>query len=293
MSTIPNFVLNNGVKIPALGLGTYRLKKCDVDKAVRSAVASGYRLIDSAIGYNNEEPIGKTIKKLIDDTSFGLKREDFFIASKLPPNDQGYDCCLNAFSCSLKRWNLNYLDLFLIHWPGTSKLKPSDPMHAENRKGSWKALEKLYSEGKVKSIGISNYTHRHITELLSYCTIVPQVLQFELHPLLYQKDVIDICKKNNIQVQAYSSVGQGKLINVEINIPILKEIADKHEVTTAQVLLRWGYQHDAIVIPKSITPERISLNANIFHFELTEQDMESLDSLSENRHFCWDPTDIY
>jgi len=293
MSPIPSFTLNNGVKIPALGLGTYQMKKCeDIDKAVKSAVASGYRLIDSAIGYNNEESIGKTLKELIEDTSLGFKREDFFITT---PKEQGYDCCLKAFSCSLKRWKLDYLDLFLIHWPGTQKLKPSDPKHGENRKGSWKALEELYSEGKVKSIGISNYTHRHITELLSYCTIVPQVLQFELHPLLYQKDVIDLCKKHNIQVQAYSSVGQGKLINGEIDIPILREIADKYEVTPAQVLLRWGYQHDAIVIPKSITPERISLNANIFHFELTEQNMESLDSLSEtqNRRFCWDPTNIY
>ncbi|RIA92497.1 NADP-dependent oxidoreductase domain-containing protein [Glomus cerebriforme] len=260
------------------------MKKCeDIDKAVKSAIASGYRLIDSAIGYNNEESIGKTLKELIDDTSLGLKREDFFITSKL------------SFSCSLKRWKFDYLDLFLIHWPGTQKLNPSDLKHAENRKGSWEALEKLYSEGKVRSIGISNYTHRHITELLSYCTIVPQVLQFELHPLLYQKDILDLCKKHNIQVEAYSSVGQGKLINGEIDIPILKEIADKHEVTPAQVLLRWGYQHDAIVIPKSVTPERISLNANIFHFELTEQDMESLDSLSETqkRRFCWDPTNIY
>jgi len=195
----------------------------------------------------------------------------------------------------LKRWKLDYLDLFLIHWPGTHKLNHSDPKHAENRKGSWKALEKLYTEGKVRSIGISNYTHRHITELLSYCAVIPQILQFELHPLLYQKDIIDLCKKHNIQVQAYSSIGQGKLVNGKIGIPILKEIADKHGVTPAQVLLKWGYQHDAIVIPKSVTPERISLNANIFNFELTEQDMESLDSLSETqkRRFCWDPTDVY
>lgn len=153
----------------------------------------------------------------------------------------------------------------------TQKLNHSDPKHAENRKGSWKALEKLYSEGKVRSIGICNYTHRHITELLSYCTVIPQVLQFELHPLLYQKDIIDLCKKHNIQVQAYSSIGQGKLVNGKIDIPILKKIADKYDVTPAQVLLRWGYQHDAIVIPKSVTPERIRLNANIFNFELTEQ----------------------
>ncbi|CAI2184740.1 8338_t:CDS:2, partial [Funneliformis geosporum] len=295
MSTIPNFVLNNGMKIPALGFGTYKIRKCEViDESIKCAVKSGYRLIDSAIGYKNEDSIGKAIRELIDDPSLGLKREDFFISTKLPPNDQGYDCCLKAFSCSLKRWKFDYLDLFLIHWPGSHRLKPSDPKHAENRKGSWKALEKLYAEGKVRSIGISNYTHLHLTELLSYCTVVPQVLQFELHPLLYQKDIIELCKKHNIKVQAYSSLGEGKLVNGEIDLPILKEIADKNGVTPAQVLLRWGYQHDAIVIPKSITPERISQNANIFHFELTEQDMESLDSLSETQRsrFCWDPTNI-
>ncbi|CAG8443474.1 15963_t:CDS:10 [Acaulospora morrowiae] len=271
LNSIPKFTLNNGVKIPSLGLGTYQIRKPEaIDLAVRSAVASGYRLIDSAIGYRNEDLIGKTVNELIQDSSLGLTREDFFITSKLGPKDQGYDNCLKAFSGSIKRFGTDYLDLFLIHWPGTQKFQPTDPQNAESRKGSWKAMEELYKEGKIRAIGVSNYTLKHLTELLSYCTVPPTVMQFELHPLLYQKDLIDFCKQNNIHIQAYSSLGEGELVSGEI-IPVISQIAKTHKVTPAQVLLRWGYQHDAILIPKSVTPERIKENANIFHFELSQE----------------------
>nr|CAG8493392.1 4092_t:CDS:2 [Entrophospora candida] len=225
MSTsIPLFTLNNNVQIPALGLGTFRAKNCEVlDVAIKTAALTGYRLIG---------------------------------------------------------------------------LKPEDPMNETNRQGSWEALEKLYSEGKVRSIGVCNYTKKHLTHLLANCKVVPAVHQFELHPLLYQdeqKEIIELTKKHNIRVEAYSSLGEGQLVNGKIKIPIIKEIADKHKVTEAQVLLRWGYQHDAIVIPKSVTPERIKVNSEIFHFELSKEDMESLNALSKTRkkRFCWDPTNIY
>ncbi|CAG8661395.1 5562_t:CDS:1, partial [Scutellospora calospora] len=149
----------------------------------------------------------------------------------------------------------------------TQKLSPSDPKHAINRKASYKALEDLYNSGKIRAIGVSNYTHRHLTDLLSYCKIIPQVLQIELHPLYYQKELIDLCKKNNIQVQAYSSLGEGRLVNGDIEIQSIKEFAKKNNVKEAQILFRWGYQHEFIVLPKSVNAERIKENANIFNFE--------------------------
>ncbi|CAJ0844047.1 5982_t:CDS:2 [Entrophospora sp. SA101] len=238
-TSIPLFTLNNNVQIPALGL---------LNVAVKNAALTGYRLIDSAVGYGNEGGIGKIIKEI---------------------------CC-----------------------DKTQGLKPEDPMNETNRQGSWEALEKLYSEGKVRSIGVCNYTKKHLTHLLANCKVVPAVHQFELHPLLYQdeqKEIIELTKKHNIRVEAYSSLGEGQLVNGKIKIPIIKEIADKHKVTEAQVLLRWGYQHDAIVIPKSVTPERIKINSEIFHFELSNEDMESLNALSKTRkkRFCWDPTNVY
>ncbi|CAG8721794.1 8731_t:CDS:2, partial [Cetraspora pellucida] len=245
MNSIPKFVLNNGITIPALGY--------------------------SAIGYRNEETIGKVVNELIKDTSLNLKREDFFITSKLPPKDQGYDNCYQALLSSLQRFNMDYLDLFLIHWPGTQKLKPSDPQNGINRKASYKALEDLYTSGKIRAIGVSNYTHRHLTDLLSHCTIIPAVLQVELHPLYYQKELIDLCRKHNILVQAYSSLGEGKLVNGEVEISVIKDIARKNMVSVAQLLLRWGHQHGFIVIPKSTNAERIKENINIFKFELSNE----------------------
>ncbi|CAG8707038.1 9659_t:CDS:2, partial [Dentiscutata heterogama] len=177
----------------------------------------------------------------------------------------------------------------------TQKLKPSDPKHAINRKASYKALEELYTSGKIRAIGVSNYTHRHLTDLLSYCTVIPAVLQVELHPLYYQKELIDLCREHKIQIQAYSSLGEGKLVSGEIEIPLIKDIAKKNKVSEAQILLRWAYQHGFIVIPKSVKAERIKENRNIFNFELSNEDMEALDSLgkSQTTKFCWDPTDIY
>ncbi|CAG8470496.1 258_t:CDS:2 [Ambispora leptoticha] len=296
MSTIPKFLLSNGVEIPALGLGTYRIKTREtVELVIKSAITLGYRLIDSAIGYRNEEFIGRTLLKLFEDPSLGLKREDVFITSKLPPRDQGYEACYNAVNASLRRFGIEYIDLFLIHWPGTQGLKLHDPQNAVNRHSSWQALERLYDEKKIRAIGVSNYTHRHLTQLLSTCRIIPAVLQVEFHPLLYQKDIWELCKKHGIRLEAYSSLGEGNLVNGNVEVDGLEQIALKHGVTKAQVLLRWGYQHEVIVIPKSTSPERIKTNAEIFHFELSKEEMELLDSASDDkkRRFCWDPTEVY
>ncbi|CAG8439488.1 1797_t:CDS:2 [Ambispora gerdemannii] len=270
--SIPKFILNNGVEIPALGLGTYRIKtKETLEVVIKSAVTLGYRLIDSAIVYRNEEFIGQVLQKLFKDPSLGLKREDIFITSKLPPKDQGYEACYNAVNASLRRFGIEYIDLFLIHWPGTQGLKPHDPQNATNRDSSWQALERLYDEKKIRAIGI------------------------EFHPLLYQKDLLELCKKHGIRVEAYSSLGEGNLVDGNVEVDGLEQIALKYGVTKAQVLLRWGYQHEVIVIPKSTSPERIKTNAEIFHFELSKVEMELLDSASdvEKRRFCWDPTEVY
>ncbi|KAG9296007.1 hypothetical protein G9A89_011859 [Geosiphon pyriformis] len=238
MTSIPKFKLNNGIEIPVLGLGTYRIKSPEtVELVIKSAIYSGYRLFDSASVYKNEEAIGSVLKKLFTDTSnsqIPLKREDIFITSKLAPKDQGFEECYNAVNESLKRFNLDYLDLFLIHWPGTQNIKTNNPQNAINRQESWKALEKHYEEGNLRSIGVSNYTYRHLKELLSH-------------------------------------------------------------FSPAQILLRWAYQHNVIVIPKSVSPERIKINSKIFHFNLSKEEMEILDSVSNNssHRFCWDPTDVY
>ncbi|KAI9483182.1 MAG: NADP-dependent oxidoreductase domain-containing protein [Benjaminiella poitrasii] len=250
---------------------------------VFEAIRSGYRLIDSATVYKNEKVLGKILKEVFADPDLNVKRSDLFITSKLSINE------------SLRKFDLDYFDLYLIHWPGTSKTKLSDPINEENRTNSYKALEQLYKEGKLKHIGVSNYSPKHLRHLLSICTVVPHVHQFELHPCLYQPEILYICEENKIQVQAYSSLGEGALINGAIKIDCLKDIAEEHHVSTALVLLRWAVQHDWIIIPKSRTVTRIQENAKVFSFKLSKSNMELLDSIYENEYhrFCWDPTDIY
>ncbi|CAG8584181.1 9614_t:CDS:2 [Paraglomus occultum] len=272
MITTASFRLNNGVEMPACGLGTYRIKQPEIiDSVVRQAVKCGYRLVDSAAVYKNEEAIGKTIRSIIEDTSSGLRREDFFITSKLAPRDHGFETAYNACLTSLKKLDLGYLDLFLIHWPGSQRLTQDNPRNKVNRQQSYKALEKLYGEGKVRAIGISNYTLAHLEDLLTYASITPQVHQFEVHPLLYQTELIDFCKRYNILVQAYSSLGEGKLVDGSHNIEGVETMAQKHGVSEAQVYLRWGYQHGFGVIPKSTNLQRIQKNSEIFHFELDDE----------------------
>ncbi|KAI9498458.1 NADP-dependent oxidoreductase domain-containing protein [Zychaea mexicana] len=281
--------LHNGDTIPVLGLGTYRVKTEDVLKpVVHQAIQNGYRLIDSATVYRNEEVLGRILKEVFDDPSFGVQRQDMFITSKLSPQNQGYDACYKAVTESLERFGLEYFDLYLIHWPGTAKKKLSDPINQENRMGSYRALETLHREGKVRHIGISNYTARHLQHLLDHCEIVPHVHQFELHPRLVQQDILDLCDKHHIQVQAYSSLGEGKLLTDEDVLDIVKDR------NVAQVLLRWAVQHGWIVIPKSSNPDRVSSNAKVLSLELSDEDMKKLDAVhqAETQRFCWDPSDI-
>ncbi|KAI7850278.1 NADP-dependent oxidoreductase domain-containing protein [Circinella umbellata] len=256
------------------------MKTEDILKPVlEQAIRDGYRLIDSATVYKNEQVLGKILNQIFNDSSFGVQRKDIFITSKLSVND------------SLERFGLEYFDLYLIHWPGTAKKKLNDPINQENRMGSYRALETLYQQGKVRHIGVSNYTVKHLEHLIEHCKIIPHVHQFELHPRLVQQDILNLCAKYQIQIQAYSSLGEGKLLTDKSILDIVK----KEKNDTAQVLLRWAIQHNWIVIPKSSNPDRVSSNAKVLSFELSEEEMTQLDTIHkiDTQRFCWDPTEIY
>jgi len=262
--------LNNGVMIPRLGLGVYQSPPGQVtQRAVEYALKIGYRHIDTARIYNNESDVGTALRKS------GIKREDVFITTKLWNSDHGYETALKACDDSLKRLGLKYLDLYLIHWPVP-----------EIRNESWQALVQLLKDGKCRSIGVSNYTIQHLTELFDKSEISPMVNQVEFSPFLYQKQLLDYCEKNRIQVEAYSPLTQGQ----KLNHPRIQQIAKKHNKTPAQVLIRWSLQHNLVTIPKSVREERIKENSQVFDYNLTVEDMGILDSLDENFRNSWDPT---
>ena len=262
--------LNNGVMIPRLGLGVYQSPPGQTtQRAVEYALKVGYRHIDTARIYNNESDVGTALHKS------GIKREDVFITTKLWNSDHGYESALRACDQSLKRLGLKYLDLYLIHWPVP-----------EIRNESWQALTQLLRDGKCRSIGVSNYTIQHLTELFDKSEIAPMVNQVEFSPFLYQKQLLDYCEKNKIQLEAYSPLTQGE----KLNHPKIQSIAKKHNKTPAQVLIRWSLQHNLVTIPKSVREERIRENSQVFDYNLTVEDMRILDSLDENFRNSWDPT---
>lgn len=287
---LPVHTLNNGQQIPGIGLGTFQMKQVPgedlIHRTIDTAIHCGYRLIDTAAVYQNEADIGESLKNLL--PKYGLSRSDIFLTSKLSPRDHGFDSTEKAFMKSLKALDCAYLDLYLIHWPGVQKLKSDDPRNVELRQESWKALEKLYSAGLVKSIGVSNYTVDHLEELLQYSTVTPAVLQVEFHPMLYQKDLLEYCKSKGIQLQAYTSLGQGKLLEE----PTVCTLAAEYRKSTAQVLLKWALQHDVGVIPKSVKAQHIKDNISLTDFHLSEHDMEVLGRMHSNTRFCWDPTRV-
>jgi diketogulonate reductase-like aldo/keto reductase len=271
---IPMINLNTDLKIPAIGYGTWQIENHnEAQEAVKIALDIGYRLIDTAKVYGNEEGVGKGIKES------GLDRSDIFITTKLWNGDQGYDSALKAFDESLKRLGLEYLDLYLIHWPATDK-----------RAESWKALQKIYAEGLAKNIGVSNYTVRHLQELLSGSKVVPAVNQIEFHPFIYndQKEVLEFCKEKGIIIEAYSPLARAK----DLNNTTLHAVAERHGKTIAQIMLRWAIQHGTVPIPKSTNAGRIKENFNVFDFELAEEEMQSINRLSSGNHVTWDPTNL-
>ncbi|MEH7611276.1 aldo/keto reductase [Gottfriedia acidiceleris] len=254
--------LHNGVKMPRLGLGVFKVSEGEeVVESVKAAIRNGYISIDTAAIYKNEEGVGQAIKES------GIAREELFVTSKVWNSEQGYETTLQAFETSLNLLGLDYLDLYLIHWPGVDKYKDT-----------WKALEKLYKDGRVRAIGVSNFQIHHLQDLMSDCDIKPMVNQVEFHPHLTQKELLAFCKNEGIQMEAWSPLKQGQLLEE----PVLTKIAHKYNKSVAQVILRWDLQHDVVTIPKSIKENRIIENANIFDFELTQGDMENIDALNQD-----------
>ena len=285
-------ILNDGHLIPQLGLGVWQTRAgATCEAAVLAALEAGYRHIDTAAMYGNEESVGAAIKMS------GIPRENIFVTTKLWNSDHGNPA--RALDTSLHKLKLDYVDLYLIHYP------------VRERRQSWRALEGLRAEGKAHSIGVSNFTIRHLTELLAETKTVPAVNQVEFHPYLYQRDLLDFCASEGIVIEAYSPLTKGvrlkdpKLMAVakkyskawlqpgtpRSRLPLVDRLSRRLETkSTAQILIRWALQHGLAVIPKSANRRRIFEDADIFDFEITAKDMELLDHFNENLRTCWDPT---
>ncbi|MFC4323904.1 aldo/keto reductase [Litchfieldia salsa] len=266
--------LHNGIEMPRFGLGVFQVKDGEeVVSSIKAAIEVGYRSIDTAAIYGNEEGVGRAISES------GVAREELFITTKVWNGDQGYDTTLKAFEESMKKLGLDYLDLYLIHWPVPAQGKYLD---------TWRALEKLYKDGKIRAIGVSNFKIHHLEDIISNCEIKPMVNQVEYHPRLIQQDLHKFCKENEIQLEAWSPLMQGQLLEE----PVLVEIAQKYKKSTAQIILRWDLQNEVVTIPKSVKPHRIAENANIFDFELTEDDVKVINGLNQNKRIGPDPDEF-
>lgn len=265
-------VLNNGVKMPGFGLGVYKVEDGEtVVYAVRTAIEYGYRHIDTASFYHNERGVGKAIRES------AIPREELFITSKVWNDQQGYESTLKAFDESLEKLGTDYLDLYLVHWPVSGKYKET-----------YRALEKLYEDGRVRAIGVSNFHVHHLTDLLAVCKVKPAINQVEYHPHLTQVDLKAFCEQENIQLEAWSPLKRGRLLDN----PTLTEIGNKYRKSVPQVILRWDIQNHVITIPKSIKAERIRENADIFDFELTDDEMKHINELNINERSGSNPDDF-
>ncbi|KTD84046.1 aldo/keto reductase [Paenibacillus etheri] len=265
--------LHNGVNMPWLGLGVFQVEEgSELIQAVKSAIAHGYRSIDTAAIYQNETGVGQAIKEALQDNN--LSREELFVTSKVWTADMGYEETIAAYETSLAKLGLEYLDLYLIHWPVKGKYKET-----------WRALEALYKEGRVKAIGVSNFQIHHLEDVMKDAEIKPMVNQVELHPYLSQQELLSFCKEQGIQLEAWSPLMQGQLLDQ----PVLKQIAAKHGKSVAQVIIRWDLQRGIITIPKSTKEHRIIENVDVFDFQLTEEDMNLINALNQDQRVGPDP----
>ncbi|MGG1378650.1 aldo/keto reductase [Bacillus velezensis] len=265
--------LHNGVEMPWFGIGVFKVEEgAELVNAVKTALVHGYRSVDTAAIYGNEEGVGEGIRQGLQEA--GLKREDIFVTSKVWNADLGYEETLKAFDTSLEKLGLDYLDLYLIHWPVEGKYIDV-----------WRALETLYRDGRIKAIGVSNFQIHHLKHLMKETEIKPMINQVEYHPRLTQKELLAFCTEQGIQLEAWSPLMQGQLLDH----PVLQEIAEKYGKSAAQVILRWDLQNGVITIPKSTKKHRIEENANVFDFELSADDMKRIDDLNENLRVGPDP----
>lgn len=261
--------LSNGVEMPWLGLGVFKVEEgTELVNVVKTAIEHGYRSIDTAAIYGNESSVGKGIQEA------QVERKELFMTSKVWNSELGYEKTLAAFDESITKLGLDYLDLYLIHWPVEGQFKEA-----------WRALETLYEEGKAKAIGVSNFQPHHLEELMKDAKIKPMINQVEYHPRLSQKEVQAFCQKHDIQLEAWSPLMQGELLeNAE-----LQEIANRYNKSVAQVILRWDLQNGVVTIPKSTKAHRIAENADVFNFELTSEDMEQINKLNQDQRIGPDP----
>jgi 2,5-diketo-D-gluconate reductase A len=266
----PSITLNDGNSIPQVGLGVFQTPPEETEQAAVTALDAGYRHIDTAAAYGNEREVGQAVKES------GLARDDVYLTTKLWNADQGYDSTLKAFDASMDRLGLDYLDLYLIHWPMPAKNAFVD---------TFKAFAHLRDQGRIRSIGVSNFEPEHLRTLVEATGIVPSVNQIELHPLLQQEELREVHAELGVATEAWSPLGRGSLLSNDT----VTAVADAHGKTPAQVLIRWHIQLGNIVIPKSVTPERIVSNFDVFDFELSEQDMASISSLGDGTRLGPDP----
>ncbi|KOU77929.1 oxidoreductase [Streptomyces sp. MMG1533] len=270
-SKVPPIILNNGVEMPQLGFGVWQVPDDEAEQAVTTALEAGYRSIDTAAIYGNEEGTGKAV------AAAGLPREDVFVTTKLWNSDQGYDSTLRAFDTSLAKLGLEYVDLYLIHWPVPSADKYVD---------TYRAFEKLLADGRARAIGVSNFLPEHLERLIAETSVIPAVNQIELHPHLQQHASREYHAEQGIATEAWSPLGSGKGL---LEVPAIVAIAQKHDRTPAQVVLRWHLELGNVVIPKSVTPSRIKENIEVFDFSLDAEDLAAISALNEDRRLGPDP----
>jgi 2,5-diketo-D-gluconate reductase A len=271
MPQVPSLTFNNGVQIPQLGFGVFQVPPAEVIEPMLAALEAGYRLIDTAAMYGNEEGVGKAIAQS------GVPRDEIFVTTKLNNPDHGYDATLKAFDTSMSKLGIDVLDLYLIHWP-----QPKRNAYVE----TWKAFEKLYADGRVRSIGVSNFATSHLKRLAAETDVKPVANQIELHPGLPQLQLRAFHAEHEILTEAWSPIGQGQGL---LEDPTIAAIAGRVDRSPAQVVLRWHVQHGNVAIPKSVTPSRIKENIAVFDFELSDEDMAALTDLSGTGRIGPDP----
>lgn len=267
---VPDVLLNNGVAVPQVGLGVFKVPEDATQRTVELALEAGYRHIDTAAGYYNEAGVGAALR------ATGLHRREIFVTTKLRNGDQGFESALQAFEDSREALDVEVVDLYLVHWP-----VPSRGLYVE----TWRAFEKLYADGAARAIGVSNFLPDHLARLLAETDVVPAVNQIEVHPTYQQRATQDATRAAGIAVEAYSPLGRG----TDLDAPAVTSIAETHGVTPAQVVLRWHLQHDRIVIPKSVDPRRIATNIDLFGFELTAGEVAAIDGLDSDVRLGSDP----